>query len=119
MIAAGALGCGDNEPPYGHVLVSATVVDGSGCPDILSVVAAPAQTSVGGQIALNAIALPARATETLAYVWAPATGIKPVSSASSVYTCAKAGRQTLTLTITETNRSGSCVVEETLNVLCL
>jgi hypothetical protein len=118
VMAAGAVGCGDNEPRYGHVVVSAAVIDESGCPDIESVVAAPMHTSVGGQIALNAIVTAGRATDTLASVWSPAAGIKQASAASTTFTCLKAGKQTLTLTTTETNRSGSCAVEASLSVVC-
>ena len=119
MIAAGVVSCGDEEPRYGRVLISAAAVDKSGCPDIQNVVVAPAQASVGGQIGLNASATVGRATDTLVYAWSPVASIKLASSPNTAYTCPKTGRQTLTLTVTETNRSGSCAVEQSLSVLCL
>lgn len=118
MLAGGALGCGD-APRLGHVSLNAAVVDESICPTIQAVVAAPAQTSLGGQVALNVTVTAASAADTLVYAWSPSASIEAATSASATYTCASAGLQTVKVAITERDRAGACTVAESLAVLCV
>ena len=119
MALSWAPGCGD-EHPVGRVNVSAAVIDATHCPTIDGIAAAPGHVAVGRQIALNAVAAPSVAGDSLAYAWLPAAAISNATSAEgAVYTCPAAGPQTITVKVSETSLGGACSVEQAVTVTCL
>jgi hypothetical protein len=115
-------GGGQTNTP-GSIHVMATVVQGDNCPSIVSSSASPAQTSVGGQISVSALATDPDTTLTppdvLTYSWAPAANFAAPNAASTVFNCTAAGTQTLTLTVNDNHVPTACPVSITMAVNCV
>ena len=103
----------------GEVDVALDFVAAETCPSITSAVAAPMQTSVGGTIGVSATAFDPDHGETVNFSWSPAARFANPSSAATSYSCATAGRQTLTLTVADSRRPIPCTVNATLVVDCV
>jgi hypothetical protein len=112
-------GCGDRATESGEVDVALSIVAADNCPSITSAVAAPAQTSVGGTIAVSATASDPDRGDTVSFGWSPAARFANPSSAATSYSCTTAGRQTLTLTIADSHRPTPCTANVTLVVDCI
>jgi hypothetical protein len=112
-------GCGDRMAETGEVDVALDFVAADKCPSITSAVAAPMQTSVGGTIGVSATAFDPDHGETVNFSWSPAARFANPSSAATSYSCATAGRQTLTLTVADSRRPIPCTVNATLVVDCV
>lgn len=121
MIAAAALlqGCGDNDRANGEIVVATTFAPADSCPSIAWAVAAPAQTSVGGIIALAAAASDSDPEDVLGYAWSPTAGIAKPTSAATTYTCPSAGPKTLSLAVSDHHRPNPCSTSTTLQVTCV
>lgn len=97
----------------GSVSVTTTL---NACPTIDSYVASPVAVSVGGSIALSATASDSDTADTLAFAWtAPAGTFSAATAASTSYTCSTGGKQTLTLTVTDSK----CPTTATFEVDCV
>jgi hypothetical protein len=92
------------------------VVDANfACPTIASVTAAPSTTSVGGEVDLQAQALPASAG-TPQFSWTTTTGkLSDAASAVTGFTCTATGPAAITATVSV----GACADHVTLTVTCL
>ncbi len=111
--------CGAGTPPgsTGSLGVTATLAEGDHCPNITAVAAAPVETSVGGTVAVSATASDADPGETLSYAWSPAGNLAAPTAPSTTYTCNATGKQTITLTVTDSH-TPSCATTATLTVKC-
>ena len=56
--------------------------------------------------------------DTLRYAWAPAANFANPAAATTSYRCSAAGRQTLTLTVSDNHRPTPCSTQATLTVTC-
>ncbi len=113
------ISCGDNMAASGEVDVALNFVAADKCPSIASAVAAPAQTSVGGTVGVSATASDPDRGETVNFSWSPAAHFANPSSAVTTYLCPAAGRQTLSLTITDSRAPNPCSATATLEVDCV
>jgi hypothetical protein len=113
------LGCGEHAAESGEVDVALNIVAGDDCPSITSAVAAPAQTSVGGTIGVSATASDPARGDVVTFSWSPAGHFANPSSAATVYSCAPAGKQTLTLTVADSHQPTPCATRVTLVVDCV
>jgi hypothetical protein len=116
-------GGGGQTKTTGTVGITATVVAGDNCPSITSATASPATTSVGGTIAVSAVATDPDTTATppdvLTYAWAPAANFTAPTSASTAFNCTADGTQTITLTVNDNHVPTSCPVTITMTVNCV
>lgn len=112
-------GGGSQSNAPGVVVVNANVVEGDNCPSITSASVAPAQTSVGGTIAVAAMGVDPDAAETVSYAWAPATNFANATVASTTFTCTTAGAQNITLTISDNHMPTPCTAKVTFLVNCV
>jgi hypothetical protein len=122
MIAVSSLlllSCGDNAAESGEVDVALNIVAADHCLSITSAVAAPAQTSVGETVGVSATASDPDRGDAVSFTWSPSARFANPSSAVTTYSCATAGRQTLTLTIADSHRPTPCTANVTLEVDCL
>jgi hypothetical protein len=113
------ISCGDNMAASGEVDVALNFVAADRCPSITSAVAAPAQTSVGGSVAVSATASDPDRGETVSFSWSPAAHFANPSSAVTTYLCPAAGRQTLSLAIADSRATNPCTAKATLVVDCV
>jgi hypothetical protein len=108
--------------PTGNIGVTANVVEGDHCPNILSAVIGPDETSVGSSASVAATASDADSGETLTFAWAPTTAtsniVNTATSSSLTYTCPAAGTQTLTLTVTDSHTPTPCFTTASLTIKC-
>ena len=102
----------------GHVDIAASFTQADNCPSITSSVAAPAETSIGGAIGVRASATDPDPHDTLRYAWAPAANFADPTAAATSYSCRAAGRQTLTLTVSDNHQPIPCTTQATLTVTC-
>ncbi len=102
----------------GNVAIAASFTAADNCPSITSAVAAPAETSIGGAIAVQAIGVDPDPHDGLSYDWAPAANFANPTTAATSYSCRAAGRQTLTLTLSDNHQPTPCTTQATLTVTC-
>lgn len=121
LLAAASLflGCGDNDRANGEVAIATNFAPADTCPSIASAVAAPAQTSVGGSIAVTASASDPDPGDVLGYSWAPADAFLAPTSSSTSYVCSSPGKKTLSLTVSDHHRPSPCVSTATLRITCV
>ncbi len=112
-------GGGSQSTAPGTVIVNANVVEGDNCPSITSASVAPAQTSVGGTIAVAATGTDPDAAETVSYSWGPATNFANPTAATTTFTCTTAGTQTITLTISDNHSPTACTAQVTFPINCV
>ncbi len=109
--------------PTGNVGITTTLVEGDHCPNILSAVIGPDQTSVGGTASVAATASDADASETLSFVWTPSANISgqvnTATSSSLTYTCTASGIQTLVLTVSDNHSPTVCTTTASLTINCV
>ena len=114
-----ACGGGSASSIPGTVIVNANVTEGDNCPSITSASVAPAQTSVGGTIAVAATGTDPDATDMVTFAWGPATNFANPTAASTTYTCTTAGAQTITLTISDNRAPSPCTAQVSFPVNCV
>ena len=115
-----ACGGGSQSNAPGVVIVNANVTEGDNCPSITSSSVAPAQTSVGGSIAVAATGVDPDATDTVTYSWGPtAANFASPTAASTTFTCTVAGTQNITLTISDGRLPTPCTATVTLPINCI
>jgi hypothetical protein len=113
-----SMACGEPEAESAHVDIAASFTEADNCPSITSSVAAPAETSTGGAIAVRATASDPDPHDTLSYAWAPAADFANPAAATTSYICRAAGRQTLILTVSDNHQPIPCTTGATLTVTC-
>jgi hypothetical protein len=113
-----SFGCGAPAAQGGRVEIAVTVAGPDNCPTITSAMAAPVQTSVGGAVDVRATATDPDPGETVRYAWTPAADFSSPGAAATAYRCPRAGRQTLTLTVTDDHQPTPCATTATLTVTC-
>jgi hypothetical protein len=104
-----ALVCGGDQPTS------------SRCPDVQSWGVTPVEASVPfGTIAVGVTASAPDGSDPLSYAWiATAGGFLDASAAETVYVCATAGSQTLTLTVRDEQSSPVCAATASFLVSCV
>ncbi|HVV52259.1 MAG TPA: hypothetical protein VHO06_21500 [Polyangia bacterium] len=112
------LGCG-GEGPHGQVEIATAFAPGDNCPSITWSAAAPVVTSVGGSVAVTATATDPDPGDRLSYAWSPPAAFQAPTAPATAFTCAAAGRQTLTVTVSDDHRPTPCATSATLVVECL
>lgn len=117
LLGLAALGCGQSSGT-GVIEIAADLQEAR-CPTIASAVAAPAQVSQGGLIFTTVTATAANAADPLTYSWSPPANFAAPTLPNTSYTCARPGRQILTLTVTETSDGQPCSATATFPVVCL
>jgi hypothetical protein len=113
------LGCGGGAAATGHVEIATTFVSGDNCPSITSAVAAPAETSVGGQISVAVTATDPDSGDTLTYAWTPAEGFENPHGTATSYTCTSAGTAALVVTVSDNHAPTPCTARATVAVRCV
>lgn len=121
MLAAATLllGCGDNGRENGEVAIATSFAPADNCPSIAWAVAAPAQTSVGGSIAVTASASDPDPGDVLSYSWSPADAFQNPGLPSTSYLCSSSGPKTLSLAVSDHHRPSPCVSTATLRITCV
>src|SRR5450631_3700371 len=109
--------------PTGNIGITTTLVEGDHCPNILSAVIGPDQTSVGGTASVAATASDADLSETLSFVWAPSANVSgqvnTATSSSLTYHCTASGIQTLGLTVSDNHSPTPCTTTASLTINCV
>jgi hypothetical protein len=100
---------------FNSVVVSGTIVPGDNCPALVSWSLSPQSTAAnGGTIDVSGTASDSDTGDTLSYTWSATAGtFGNKNSSSTTYTCAAAGSQTLTLSISDNHMPAPCVVNVT------
>jgi hypothetical protein len=116
------LTCGTGSPSTvpGSAQITATVVSSDSCPSITSIIAAPAQTSVGSTISVSAAATDPDAADTLTFNWAPAAAFANPHAANTTFTCPAGGLETISLTVSDNHAPTACTSPaSTITVNCV
>jgi hypothetical protein len=113
--------CGDRAAPPepGIVNVSATVTLGNHCPSIVTGSVTPAQVTVGGTIDVSIAATDPDPGETVSVSWSATAGtFSNPGAAATQYVCQQSGRQTLTVTATDSHQP-SCSAVMSFPIICV
>jgi hypothetical protein len=106
----------------GSVVVTGVLVAGDNCPSVGGWTLSPQSAAAnGGTIAVSVTALDADPGDTLTYAWSATAGtFLGASQATTTYTCAAAGDQTLSVVISDSHMPSACTITATFPaVSCL
>ncbi len=112
-------GCGRSPAPSGQVDIATAFAPADDCPTITSAVAGPAQTSVGAAVAVAISATDPDPGDRLTYAWSPAGGFADPGAATTTFHCSAAGRQKLTVTVSDNHAPTPCTTSATMTVDCV
>ena len=100
-------------PTTGTIIITGIIVTGDSCPVIKTWAISPRQTAtVGGTIDVTASVTDADTGDTLTYAWAATSGtFADPASATTTYSCASAGTQTLSLSVSDNHQPIPCTVD--------
>jgi hypothetical protein len=100
-------------------VVSSEKVLGDSCPMLTSWVASPLRTSVGAWIDVAAAAVDADAGEHVALAWVPSLHFANPAAATTRFRCPEAGRQWISVRVTDDHKPLTCSSWVSLAVDCV
>jgi hypothetical protein len=106
----------------GSIVVTGVLVAGDNCPSVGGWTLSPqSATASDGTIAVSVEAADADPGDTLTYAWSATAGtFTAASQATTTYTCAAAGDQTLSVVISDNHTPSACTITATFPVVsCL
>ncbi len=112
-------GCGRGAAASGKVDIATAFAPADDCPSITSAVAGPAQTSVGGGVGVAVTATDPDPGDRLSYAWSPSSAFANPGAAATTFSCPAAGRQKLTVTVSDNHAPTPCTTSATLTVDCV